>query len=190
MRRRIRKQTIELDHIRNRIEPLTTKVEKLRVVRTHDDIHRLHAEISEILHLYNEELHNLKHIMHESDVIIRRTEKLFKAIEQEAEPLGMKMLNKDIKGYAKKFKKLLLDIAYSHKETLTDDDHLPWVRFTKFADSALEFKLYIWVDDLDLQWRVASELREIIHRRFKEEGIEIPFPQRDLHMKDGEGHEA
>lgn len=107
LRRRIRKQTLELDHLRNRIEPLTEKIERLRQVTTHEDIHKLHDEISELLQLYREEMHDLHHIMHESDVIIKRTEKLFSAIESEAEHLGMKDLMRDIKKYAKKFKNLL-----------------------------------------------------------------------------------
>jgi hypothetical protein len=130
MRRRIRRQTIELDHIRNRIEPLTAKVEKLRFVKTHEDIHILHTDISELLRLYHEEMHDLKRIMHESDVIIRRTENLFKAIEREAEPLGMKILKKNIKSYSKKFRKLLLDI-----EKLSRREHLEISKIVKSLPS-------------------------------------------------------
>lgn len=109
-RRRIRKHTIELDHIRNKIEPLAGKIDKLKVVKTHEDIHKLHEEIAELLNLYREEMHDLQHIMHEAEVIIRRTEKLFSAIEQEAETLKIKEIKRDVHNYAKKFSKLVTSI--------------------------------------------------------------------------------
>jgi len=77
-----------------------------------------------------------------------------------------------------KVEKLLLDIAHKHEDVMTDEDHAPWVRFIEFGDSALQFKLYMWTDDFDKQWKLASDVRFAIDQRFKEEGIEIPFPQR------------
>ena len=84
-----------------------------------------------------------------------------------------------------KVQSVLMDIALKHPDVVHEGENAPWVRFIEFSASALEFKLYCWVEDLDLQWRVASELRSTIHKRFAEEGISIPFPQRDIHIKEG-----
>jgi small-conductance mechanosensitive channel len=58
----------------------------------------------------------------------------------------------------------------------------PFVIFRDFGDSALEFMLYVYVRDVDRRMRVASELRFAIERAFRARGIEIPFPQRVVHL--------
>jgi small-conductance mechanosensitive channel len=58
----------------------------------------------------------------------------------------------------------------------------PDVIFVDHADSALIFRLRIWVD-VDDYWTVASRIRFDIDRRFRELAIEIAFPQRDLHIR-------
>jgi len=58
----------------------------------------------------------------------------------------------------------------------------PDVIFVDHADSALIFRLRIWVD-VDDYWTVASRIRCDIDRRFRELAIEIAFPQRDLHIR-------
>ena len=58
----------------------------------------------------------------------------------------------------------------------------PDVLFTDHADSALIFRLRFWVH-LDEYWEVPSKIRYEIDRRFRELGIEIAFPQRDLHIR-------
>lgn len=77
---------------------------------------------------------------------------------------------------------LLIEVANSHPDTYMDEDHKPHYRFQSFGDSALNFTLTFWVKDFNDQWRVASELRERIYNKFASEGIEIPFPQRVVHM--------
>jgi small-conductance mechanosensitive channel len=77
---------------------------------------------------------------------------------------------------------LLIEIANSHPDAYVDKDHQPHYRFQSFGDSSLNFTLTFWVKDFNDQWRVASELRERIYSRFASEGIEIPFPQRVVHM--------
>jgi len=74
-------------------------------------------------------------------------------------------------------KKLMIEAAMEEPDVLKDPEHYPWVRFIEFGDSALAFKLFMWVNDLNNQWLVASNVRESINRKFKEHGIEIPFPQ-------------
>jgi small-conductance mechanosensitive channel len=58
----------------------------------------------------------------------------------------------------------------------------PDVLFVDHADSALIFRLRIWVY-VDDYWTVASQIRSDIDRRFRELNIEIAFPQRDLHIR-------
>ena len=85
-----------------------------------------------------------------------------------------------------KVKELLLKVAHDHKSVLTyNKDQSPIVFFSDFGDSGLHFELCYWIAmnfPLDLKI-VASELRFEINRLFKEEGIRIPFPQRDVHIK-------
>lgn len=58
----------------------------------------------------------------------------------------------------------------------------PFARFEGFGESSLDFKLYFWCDDPFVVERVKGSLRLMIDKRFREEGITIPFPQRDLHI--------
>lgn len=76
-----------------------------------------------------------------------------------------------------KVKAILLDIANSHPDVIKEDPQKPYVRLSKFGDSSIDFTLWYWVDEVKKMWRVGSEIRETIDRRFREEGIEIPFPQ-------------
>lgn len=76
---------------------------------------------------------------------------------------------------------ILLDIAKSNEMVLPDPE--PFVRFTNFGDSSLDFQLSCRVGEpLDV-FATQSELRYAIVNRFAENNIEIPFPQRDVHMK-------
>jgi small-conductance mechanosensitive channel len=53
--------------------------------------------------------------------------------------------------------------------------------FDRFGDSALAFTLLCWARLEDF-FRVRSELTVAVNNAFKEAGIQIPFPQRDLHV--------
>ena len=76
--------------------------------------------------------------------------------------------------------KTLLEIALETSGVLKYPR--PDVIFVDHADSALIFRLRIWVD-VDDYWTVASRIRFDIDRRFRELAIEIAFPQRDLHIR-------
>ena len=56
------------------------------------------------------------------------------------------------------------------------------VLFIDHADGVLIFRLRVWLH-VDNYWTAASQIRMEIDRRFHEEGIEIAFPQRDLHIR-------
>jgi len=59
----------------------------------------------------------------------------------------------------------------------------PKVFFLAFGESSLDFELRIWISDVENRRQVQSELHQEIDRRFRELGIEIAFPQRDLHVR-------
>jgi potassium efflux system protein len=59
----------------------------------------------------------------------------------------------------------------------------PFVRFKDFGDSALIFELRCYLHDIGQIITVSSDLRFAIDRAFRENNIEIPFPQRDLHLR-------
>ncbi len=60
----------------------------------------------------------------------------------------------------------------------------PFVRLEAFADSSINFGLYFWTESVFQVEITKSELRYSLIRAFREKGIKIPFPQRDLHILD------
>lgn len=59
----------------------------------------------------------------------------------------------------------------------------PVVIFTGFGDSALQFSVRVWVSDFEESFRITSDLSVMIYAALNKAGIEIPFPQRDLHLR-------
>lgn len=59
----------------------------------------------------------------------------------------------------------------------------PIVRFQAFGDFSLDFLLIVQVQEFDAQFGVWGELHKRIFKRLKQEGIEIPFPVRTVHLK-------
>ena len=57
------------------------------------------------------------------------------------------------------------------------------VRFREFGDSALVLELLGWIDEPVLRGRTIHHLNTEIYKRFQREGIQIPFPQQDVHVK-------
>jgi small-conductance mechanosensitive channel len=68
----------------------------------------------------------------------------------------------------------------------TLEEPKPSVQFMEFADSSLNFRLLVWSEKPRRHLQVKSTIRYNIHRLFKEEGIEIPFPQRDITIRGGQ----
>jgi small-conductance mechanosensitive channel len=81
--------------------------------------------------------------------------------------------------------KLLHQAAEEHPQVLRSPG--PIVRFDDFGDSALLFTLLPWTWDLDGRFIIESDLRLRIDELFTEHGVEIPFPQQDLHIRGGDG---
>jgi small-conductance mechanosensitive channel len=77
---------------------------------------------------------------------------------------------------------VLLRVALSHPGVMKDI--APDVRFVEFGDSSLNFELRVWtVSQVQSPQKLISDLYFNIFKAFEKEGIEIPFPQRDLHLK-------
>ncbi|MBL7112496.1 MAG: mechanosensitive ion channel [Bacteroidales bacterium] len=77
--------------------------------------------------------------------------------------------------------KLLVETAKSHTEILEEPE--PLALFTGFGDSSLDFRLLFWMADADQRYRIQSEMNVLVNNAINAAGIEIPFPQRDLHLR-------
>ncbi len=83
----------------------------------------------------------------------------------------------------KQVMEIILSVAKSHG--LVRDTPEPVVLFRGFGDSSLDFRVMVWLNDVNYMLRVPSELHAMIFDEFKKQNIEIPFPQRDLHIRTG-----
>lgn len=78
-------------------------------------------------------------------------------------------------------RRILGEIVEAHPLILEDPS--PLVTFEAFADSTLNLVLRFYLPNLENRLRIITEVHEEIDRRFKEAGIEIAFPQQDLHIR-------
>jgi len=74
----------------------------------------------------------------------------------------------------------LQEVGEAHPKVSEDPE--PQVMFLSFGGSSLDFELRAWVEVDDFV-RIRSDLHQEVDRRFREEGIEIAFPQHDLHLR-------
>jgi len=81
-----------------------------------------------------------------------------------------------------KVKHVLNDIIA--KESRIHADPAPQVAVAELADSSVNFVVRVWTNTADY-WGVKFDITETIKNRFDEEGIGIPFPQRDIHIVSG-----
>lgn len=85
---------------------------------------------------------------------------------------------------ARQVERLLLEVAQADADVL--DEPAPGVRFLAFGDDGIDMELRAWSRNLlDRKGRLVSQLNFAIYERFRAEGIQFPFPQRDLHLKSG-----
>lgn len=81
--------------------------------------------------------------------------------------------------------KLLLECALNHAEVIKDGSVLPpMVLFLEFGESSLNFELRCFIRNVDNRPLVHSDLNFAIDAAFRAHGIEIPFPQRDLRVRE------
>jgi small-conductance mechanosensitive channel len=76
---------------------------------------------------------------------------------------------------------ILDTVGKEHPDVLSDP--APNAIFTGFGDSSIDFELRVWINDISKRLKVRSELGQAIDAHFREAGISIPFPQRDLHLR-------
>ncbi len=85
-----------------------------------------------------------------------------------------------------KVRDILLETASAHPRCAQDPAPACFLR--GFGDSSVNFMLHFWVDDVENgRWTPQSEILFALWHRFAEEGIKIPYPQRDLHIKSAQG---
>lgn len=83
-----------------------------------------------------------------------------------------------------KLERALLEVARGHPKVLREP--APAVYFSGFGDSSLNFELAVWTTEMTFQpRRFRSDLNFAVERKLRENGIEVPFPQRDLHLRSG-----
>jgi small-conductance mechanosensitive channel len=81
-----------------------------------------------------------------------------------------------------KVKDILLKVATTHPKISKQPE--PFVRFTDFGDSALIFRVFFWTDESFTVRNIKSDLRFAIYSEFEKNGIQIPFPQQDVYIKE------
>lgn len=83
---------------------------------------------------------------------------------------------------AEKLRQALLEVARAHPQVLAEP--APAVYFEGFGESALNFELAVWTAEMSrTPRRFRSELNFAIERKLRETGIEVPFPQRVVHLR-------
>ena len=78
-------------------------------------------------------------------------------------------------------KKILFDVAKD--SGLISEKFDPRVRFRKFGESSLDFQLLFWIDKPEARGRTLDALNMAVYKEFNKHNIEIPFPQRTVHLK-------
>jgi small-conductance mechanosensitive channel len=79
-------------------------------------------------------------------------------------------------------------VAAAESEPLVEKTHRPVVRFVQYADNSINFELLVWIDVRKTpRRRIRSNLYFVIFEELAKAGIEIPFPQRDLHIRSQAG---
>jgi small-conductance mechanosensitive channel len=75
----------------------------------------------------------------------------------------------------------LREVADENQNVLKDPE--PDVLLSSFGDSSWNMKLRVWLKDPQNYYKIHSDINCEIVRKFRQNGIEIPFPQRDLHVR-------
>jgi len=84
----------------------------------------------------------------------------------------------------RKVRESLLAVAHENPRTLKEPG--PGVYLEQFGENSIDFKLVVWSSEMSARpSRYRSDLNFAIAEKFRETGIEFPFPQRDVHIRDG-----
>jgi MscS family membrane protein len=76
---------------------------------------------------------------------------------------------------------VLQEVAQNNKMVMVDPE--PRVFLRTFNESSIDFEVLVWVIKPHFKGRLTHEIIKAVYNRFNEEGINIPFPQRDIHIK-------
>jgi len=87
-----------------------------------------------------------------------------------------------------KVMKALNEVAEESDDVMENPSHD--VQLRNFGDSSWDMKLFVWIPDVKKRYNVLNNLNQAIVRKFAEYEIEIPFPQRDLHVRSGLNNES
>lgn len=75
---------------------------------------------------------------------------------------------------------IMKTVAREHP--MVSADREPFARLTRFSDSSIDFEVLFWTEDVFRVDNTKSDIRIGIWRAFREQGVEIPFPQRVVHL--------
>jgi small-conductance mechanosensitive channel len=81
-------------------------------------------------------------------------------------------------------RRALLEAARGHPAVLREPR--PQVQLRRFGESSLDFELLVWIPDPRDQFSLVSDLNLRVEESLRRHGIQIPFPQRDLHLRSPE----
>ena len=115
-----------------------------------------------------------------------------------SELISNRLINWTHRGDYRLRRDLLVGVAYGSNVELVKKtlDHVaranphvletppPSILFKAFGASSLDFSLRVWIDHIDYALTTLSELHEAVDKAFASAGIEISFPQMDLHLRD------
>ena len=74
-------------------------------------------------------------------------------------------------------------LCAAKKSEFVAADPEPSVRFVEFGDSSLQFELLVWIVRPEIKANAISQLNTAIYEECQKNGIELPFPQRDVHIR-------
>ena len=80
-----------------------------------------------------------------------------------------------------KARKAILEVADADSRILKGGDLAPFVKLGEMADSSVNLTSRFWVKS-ELYWDVYFDTNEAVYKAFNEQGINIPFPQMDVHL--------
>lgn len=80
--------------------------------------------------------------------------------------------------------RILVGVAQGHP--LVMEDPAPRARLRMFNQSSIDFELLVWAKEPQDRGRITHEISKKIYRSFNDEGVNIPFPQRSIHIVDKE----
>ena len=83
---------------------------------------------------------------------------------------------------SRRVENILYQVARNHPSVV--DEPEPRIIFHNLGDSALEFDVRVFIRDIEIFAVVRSQIMHEVYQALTKEGITIPFPQRDLHIKE------